>query len=95
MSQAIVIPACLEPLTHERRWLVWRREQGRGTNRARDNWRVLKAIAIVAGGKSPDHIDEAAKAAPAPRRMGAEKDWASCALDVQSISQILGLRHAQ
>ena len=30
MSTAIVIPACLEPLTHERRWLVWRREQGRG-----------------------------------------------------------------
>jgi hypothetical protein len=33
------------------------------TNRARDNWRVLKAIATVAGGKWPDHIDEAAKAA--------------------------------
>ena len=30
MSAAIVIPACLEPLTHERRWLVWRREQDRG-----------------------------------------------------------------
>ena len=25
------------------------------TNRARDNWRVLKAIAIVAGGNSPPH----------------------------------------
>jgi Protein of unknown function (DUF3631) len=35
------------------------------TNRARDNWRVVKAIAIVAGGKWPDHIDEAAKAAQA------------------------------
>ena len=35
------------------------------TNRARDNWRVLKAIAIVAGGKWPEHIDEAAKAAQA------------------------------
>ena len=33
------------------------------TNRARDNWRVLKAIASVAGGNWPDHIDEAAKAA--------------------------------
>ena len=33
------------------------------TNRA--NWRVLKAIAIVAGGNWPDHIDEAAKAAQA------------------------------
>jgi hypothetical protein len=29
MSVAIVIPACLEPLTRERRWLVWRREPGR------------------------------------------------------------------
>jgi Protein of unknown function (DUF3631) len=35
------------------------------TNRARDNWRVLKAIAIVAGGNWPEHIDEAAKAAQA------------------------------
>ena len=35
------------------------------TNRARDNWRVLKAIAIVAGGNWPDHIDETAKAAQA------------------------------
>jgi hypothetical protein len=35
------------------------------TNRARDNWRVLKAIAVVAGGKWPEHIDEAAKAAQA------------------------------
>jgi putative DNA primase/helicase len=33
------------------------------TNRARDNWRVLKAISTVAGGKWPDHIDDAAKAA--------------------------------
>jgi Protein of unknown function (DUF3631) len=33
------------------------------TNRARDNWRVLKAIATVAGGKWPEQIDEAAKAA--------------------------------
>jgi hypothetical protein len=33
------------------------------TNRARDNWRVLKAIASVAGGKWPGFIDEAAKAA--------------------------------
>src|SRR4029077_16570219 len=31
-----------------------------GTNRARDNWRVLKAIATVAGGNWPDRIDEAA-----------------------------------
>ena len=30
MPTAIVIPACLEPLTQESRWLVWRREQGRG-----------------------------------------------------------------
>jgi hypothetical protein len=35
------------------------------TNRARDNWRVLKAIAIVAGGNWPGHIDEAAKAVQA------------------------------
>ena len=35
------------------------------TNRARDNWRVLKAIATVAGGKWPGYIDEAAKAAQA------------------------------
>jgi Protein of unknown function (DUF3631) len=35
------------------------------TNRARDNWRVLKAIATVAGGNWPDLIDEAAKAAQA------------------------------
>jgi Protein of unknown function (DUF3631) len=35
------------------------------TNRARDNWRVLKAIAAAAGGNWPDHIDEAAKAAQA------------------------------
>jgi hypothetical protein len=27
MVAPIVLPACLEPLTHERRWLVWRREQ--------------------------------------------------------------------
>jgi hypothetical protein len=33
------------------------------TNRSRDNWRVLKAIASVAGGKWPGYIDEAAKAA--------------------------------
>jgi len=34
MAARIVIPACLEPLTHERRWLVWRRERansGRST----------------------------------------------------------------
>jgi primase-polymerase (primpol)-like protein len=30
MSTAIVIPACLEPLVREARWLVWRREPGRG-----------------------------------------------------------------
>ena len=30
MPAAIVIPACLEPLTDERRWLVWRREQSCG-----------------------------------------------------------------
>jgi hypothetical protein len=35
------------------------------TNRACDNWRVLKAIASVAGGKWPGYIDEAAKAAQA------------------------------
>jgi hypothetical protein len=35
------------------------------TNRARDNWRVLKAIATVAGGQWPGFIDEAAKAAQA------------------------------
>ncbi|MBR0861204.1 DUF3631 domain-containing protein [Bradyrhizobium sp. YCK136] len=33
------------------------------TNRAADNWRVLKAIATVAGGQWPRHVDEAAKAA--------------------------------
>jgi hypothetical protein len=31
-------------------------------NRARDNWRVLKAIATVAGGEWPSHIDDAALA---------------------------------
>ena len=34
MAAPIVIPACLEPLTHERRWLVWRWERansGRST----------------------------------------------------------------
>jgi putative DNA primase/helicase len=35
------------------------------TNRARDNWRVLKAIASVAGSKWPNYIDDAAKAAHA------------------------------
>jgi len=35
------------------------------TNRACDNWRVLKAIASVAGGQWPVYIDEAAKAAQA------------------------------
>jgi putative DNA primase/helicase len=40
------------------------------TNRARDNWRVLKAIATVAGGQWPGYIDEAAKAAQA--RVGQE-----------------------
>lgn len=30
MPAAIVIPACLEPLVRERRWLVWRKEAGRG-----------------------------------------------------------------
>jgi hypothetical protein len=35
------------------------------TNRACDNWQVLKAIASVAGGKWPGYIDEAAKAAQA------------------------------
>jgi hypothetical protein len=35
------------------------------TNRARDNWRVLKAIASVAGGKWPGYIDDAASAAQA------------------------------
>ena len=34
-------------------------------NRARDNWRVLKAIATVAGGEWPSHIDDAALAAQA------------------------------
>jgi Protein of unknown function (DUF3631) len=29
-------------------------------NRAADNWRVLKQIAVVAGGEWPDHIDNAA-----------------------------------
>jgi hypothetical protein len=33
------------------------------SNRARDNWAVLKAIADVAGGEWPDYIDAAAKAA--------------------------------
>ena len=32
-------------------------------NRARDNWRVLKAIATVAGGEWPGYIDAAAQAA--------------------------------
>jgi putative DNA primase/helicase len=40
------------------------------TNRARDNWRVLKAIATVAGGQWPGYIDEAAKATQA--RVGQE-----------------------
>jgi putative DNA primase/helicase len=35
------------------------------TNRARDNWRVLKAIASVVGGNWPGYINEAAKAAHA------------------------------
>ena len=34
-------------------------------NRARDNWRVLKAIATVAGGEWPSYIDAAALAAQA------------------------------
>ena len=34
-------------------------------NRARDNWRVLKAIATVAGGEWPGYIDAAALAAQA------------------------------
>jgi Protein of unknown function (DUF3631) len=40
------------------------------TNRAGDNWRVLKAIATVAGGQWPGYIDQAAKAAQA--QMGDE-----------------------
>jgi hypothetical protein len=32
-------------------------------NRAADNWRVLKQIAVVAGGEWPDHIDNAARVA--------------------------------
>ncbi|MBR0749117.1 DUF3631 domain-containing protein [Bradyrhizobium japonicum] len=35
------------------------------TNRACDNWRVLKSIATVAGGQWPSYIDEAARAAQA------------------------------
>ena len=34
-------------------------------NRARDNWRVLKAVATVAGGEWPGYVDDAAKAAQA------------------------------
>jgi hypothetical protein len=34
-------------------------------NRARDNWQVLKAIAVVAGGEWPHYIDAAAQAAQA------------------------------
>ena len=30
MPAAIVIPACLEPLMNQRRWLIWRKETGRG-----------------------------------------------------------------
>ena len=33
------------------------------TNRAADNWRVLKAVAVVAGGQWPRFVDEAATAA--------------------------------
>jgi primase-polymerase (primpol)-like protein len=40
MSAAIVIPACLEPLTHECRWLVWRREQRRGGRLAKVPYRA-------------------------------------------------------
>jgi hypothetical protein len=35
MADPIVIPACLEPLTHERRWLPWRGERA-------DNGRFTK-----------------------------------------------------
>jgi Protein of unknown function (DUF3631) len=34
-------------------------------NRAADNWRVLKQIALVAGGSWPDYVDAAARAATA------------------------------
>jgi hypothetical protein len=43
---------------------------GRDSQRACDNWRVLNAIASVAGGQWPGYIDEAAKAAQA--RVGEE-----------------------
>jgi putative DNA primase/helicase len=43
------------------------------TNRARDNWRVLKAIATVAGGKWSGYVDEAAKAAQAQAREDASR----------------------
>ena len=40
---------------------------GRDSQRACDNWRVLNAIASVAGGQWPGYIDEAAKAARSRR----------------------------
>jgi hypothetical protein len=53
-------------------------------NRAADNWRVLKAVALVAGGQWPAHIDTAARAA-CMAEVGDDELVVMLLADIQSI----------